>query len=93
MTKLKFKSDNFKSIFYNFSITFFIYIHKCLKVYQLNIINKIKLVKDIKIFLKKKKKKKRYFDCESYQHLSEDKKQKLVGYRKKYYRMRKNSLL
>ena len=63
----RFKSSN-KSIlyklFYNFFfIIFFSYIQKYLKIYQLNIISKIKkdykknLVKDIKIFLKKKKKK------------------------------------
>ena len=46
-------------------------------------------MKDIKIFLKKKKKKKGKYDCERYKNLSEDEKQKLVGYRKKYYRMRK----
>ena len=51
-----------------------------------------KLVKDIKIFLKKKKKKQQY-GCERYKNLSEEKKQKLVEYRKKYYRMRKNVIL
>ena len=40
-----------------------------------------KLVKDIKIFLKKKKKKQQY-GCERYKNLSEEKKQKLVEYRK-----------
>ena len=72
MIKLNFesyflKSSN-KSIFYEFfnklflSI-FFSYNQKCLKLYQLNIIKKMKkdyknkLVKDIKIFLRKKMKK------------------------------------
>ena len=50
-------------------------------------------MKDIKIFLKKKKKKKQQNGCEHYKHLSEDKKQKLVEYRKKYCGMRKKSLL
>ena len=40
-----------------------------------------KLVKDIKIFLKKQKKKQQY-GCERYKNLSEEKKQKLVEYRK-----------
>ena len=50
-----------------------------------------KVLKDIKIFLKKKKKKKQQYGCERYKNLSEDEKQKLVEYRKKYYRMRKNA--
>ena len=72
MAKIKFKSDIFKSFnkfsFYNFFISFllslfFSYIYKYLKIYQLIIIKKIKkdyikkLVKDVEIFLKKKKKK------------------------------------
>ena len=43
------------------------------------------LLKDIKVFLKKRKKK-----SEHYKKLPEDKKQRLVEYRKKYYRMTKN---
>ena len=50
-----------------------------------------KLAKDIKIFLKKKEK--RQYGCERYKNLSEDVKQKLVEFRKKYYRMRKNAIL
>ena len=42
-----------------------------------------KLVKDIKIFLRKKKKKKRRYDRECYKNLTEDEKQKLAEYRKK----------
>ena len=57
--------------------------YKCLKIYQLNIIKKIK--KDYK--------KAR----ERYQNLFKEgkgkKQQKLAEYRKKYYRMRKNALL
>ena len=49
---------------------------------------KEKLVKDIKVFLKKGKKKVRI--C-SRKNLSENEIQKLVGYRKKYYKKRKNS--
>ena len=52
-----------------------------------------KLVKDIKVFLKKKKKKKRRYGRVRYRHLPEDEKQKLVGYRKKIYQMRKKALL
>ena len=36
--------------------------------------------------------KKRKYGREYYKNLSEDEKQKLVEYRKKYYRMRKNAL-
>ena len=69
MANVKFKSEIFKSskksILYIF--LFFIYICKTViikNIYQLNIIKKItndwekKLVKDMKIFLKKKRKKK-----------------------------------
>ena len=49
------------------------------------------MMKDIEIFLKKKKKKKH--DLERHKNLSEDEKNKLVEYRKKYYGMKKNSLL
>ena len=55
--------------------------------YQLNTIKKIKkgykkkLVKDIKIF-RKKKKKKRQYSCKRYKNLSEDDKQKLFERRK-----------
>ena len=68
MANVKFKSEIFKSskksILYIF--LFFIYIYKTViikNIYQLNIIKKItndwekKLVKDMKIFLKKKRKK------------------------------------
>ena len=51
-------------------------------------------MKDIKIFLKKiKKKKKQEYDCECYKNFSEDEQNKQVDFRKKYYRMRKNALL
>ena len=43
-----------------------------------------KLVKDTKISLKKKKEKKRLYGPERYKNLSEDDKNKLVEYRKKY---------
>ena len=65
---------------------------------QLNIIKKIKkyykkkLVKDIKIFLKKENRMQQY-GREHYKNLSEDKKHKLVGYRKAYNRMSENILL
>ena len=41
-----------------------------------------KLVKNIKIFLKKKRKKTREFGCEPYKNLSEDETNKLVEYKK-----------
>ena len=40
-----------------------------------------------------KKKKKQQYGREQYKNLPEDEKQKLVEYRKKCYRMRKNALL
>ena len=49
-------------------------------------------MKDIKVFLKKKKKERQY-GRERYKNLSEDEKNKLVEYRKKIYRMRKSALL
>ena len=45
------------------------------------------------IFLKKKKKKKQQYGRKRYKNLPEDENQKLVEYRKKYYRMRKKALL
>ena len=45
---------------------------------------KKKLVKDIIIFLKKTKKKKQQYGRELCKNLSEDEKQKLIEYRKKY---------
>ena len=47
-------------------------------------------MKDIKVFLEKKKKKKQY-GLEWYKNLSEDEKPKLIEYRKKY-KVRKNAL-
>ena len=47
---------------------------------------------NIKFFLKKKKKKKQQYGRECYKNPSEDEKQKLVEYRKKYYKMRKKVL-
>ena len=55
--------------------------------------NKEKLVKDIKVVLKKKNLEKQQYVCERYKNLSEEKKQRLVEYRKKYYKIRKNALL
>ena len=52
-----------------------------------------KLVKNIKIFLRKKKKKNPEYSHERYKNLSEDEEQKLVEYREKCYSMRKNTLL
>ena len=50
-------------------------------------------MKDINIFLKKKNKKKRQYGRKRYKNLSENDKAKLVEFRKKYYRMRKNFLI
>ena len=49
------------------------------------------LVKDIKIFLKKKKKQKiiREYGREQYNNLPENEKQRLVEYKKRYYEMQK----
>ena len=65
------------------------------KYYQNNKerLEKKNLVKDIKVFLKKKKKKEWQNDLEQYKSLQEDEKQKLAEYRKKYYKMRKKSLI
>ena len=41
---------------------------------------------------KEEKLKKQQYGCESYKNLLEDDKQKLVEYRKKYYKMRKKKL-
>ena len=54
--------------------------------------SKKKLVKDIKIFLKTKRKKKRQYGRESYK-IANVEKQKLVEYRKKYYRIRKKHFI
>ena len=53
---------------------------------------KKKLVKDIKVFLRKKKKVSDNMIVNDNKNLPEDEKQKLVQYRKKYYKMRKNKL-
>ena len=50
-------------------------------------------MKDIKIFIEKKKKKKQQHGSEPYKNLSEEEKQKLAEYRKKIYRMRKNIII
>ena len=52
-----------------------------------------KLMKDIKIFLKKKKEKGNNMVVNVDKILSEDEKQKLVENSKKYFRMRKNIFL
>ena len=53
---------------------------------------KKKLVKNIQNIFKEEKETKRQYGDESSRNLSEDEKGKLVEYRKKYYRMRKNAL-
>ena len=42
---------------------------------------------------KEEKDRKQQYGCERFKNLSEDEKQKLFEYRKKYYRMRKSTLL
>ena len=49
-------------------------------------------MEDIKVFLNKKKKKKRQYGRKRYKNLSEAKKQKLVEHRKKIYNTIKNDL-
>ena len=79
---------------------FFSYVYKFLNIYQLNIIKKVKkdyqkkLIKNIKIFLKKKNEKGDNMVM-NITKISQEmkKKKKLVEYRKKYYRIRKNALL
>ena len=46
----------------------------------------------MKVFLKKRKKKQQR-GWEQYKNLPEDEKQKLVEYKKRYYKMTKNALL
>ena len=50
------------------------------------------LLKDIKVFLNKRKKKKGQYGCEHQKYISENRKQNLAEYRKKY-KMRKSALL
>ena len=49
-------------------------------------------MKDIKVFLKKKKEKKRQYGRERYKNLTEDEKQNLVDYKKISYKMTKYAL-
>ena len=53
---------------------------------------KKRFVKHISLF-KEEKEKKQQYGSERYKNLPEDEKQRLVGYRKKYYKMRKNTPL
>ena len=59
------------------------------KYYQENKDYKRKLARDFSKEGRKETKKKRQYGRERYKNLSENKKNKLVEYRKKYYRMRK----
>ena len=68
------------------------------KTYQLNILRKQrrttkKAFERYQNLSKEEKEKKRQHVCECYKNLSENEKQKFVEYRKKFYRMRKNTLL
>ena len=60
---------------------------------MMNLFEEEKIMKDIKIFLKKKKNRKQVYGCEQYKNLSEFEKQRLVEYRKRYYEMLKNKHL
>ena len=62
------------------------------KSYQKQTKTTKKLMNDIKFFLKKKKKKTDNIAV-NVTKISEDEKQKLVMFRKKYYKMRENTLL
>ena len=67
--------------------------HLSAKYYQENEEKKQKnLVKDINLSYKENKKRQQY-DREHYKNFSEDEKQKLVEYRKRYNRMRESALL
>ena len=99
MKKLKFKSDIFKlshkSVFYiffyiSFVINFFHAYKNVLKIYQLNIVKKIKneykrRYQNLEIYQNLSKEEK----SECYKNLSEYEKQKFVSCRKKYYGVRK----
>ena len=65
------------------------------KYYQENKgrLEKKKAVKVIKIFLMKKKTNNQQYGCYHCKNLLEDEKQKLVKYRKQYYRMRKKKVM
>ena len=67
--------------------------HLSAKYYQENEERMLKnLVKDINLSYKENKKRQQY-DREHYKNFSEDEKQKLVEYRKRYNRMRGSALL
>ena len=80
--------------FFNFSLIFYKYFFIYIKLFK-NLSGKYyqenkerlqkKLVKNIKIFLKKKIEKKQQCRRERYKNLSEDQKNKLVEYRKQHY--------
>ena len=89
---------NFYKYIYIFSYFIYLYIHKCQKIYQLNIIKKIKKTtkkarERYQDLSKEEKWKKQQYHCECYKNLSENEKKKLVDLEKKYYRMTKNALL
>ena len=71
-----------------FFIVFFSYLQKCLKLYQLIIIKKIKkdytkrICKRYQNLSKEEKEKKQQYGHERYKKLSEDEKQNLVEYTK-----------
>ena len=104
MIKLKFKSDTLKcfnkSIFYNFFLFFFLsYIYKISKHLSANYFqeNKERLQKKdcerYQNFSVDEKEIKQQHGCKGFKNLSEDQKKNLVGYRNKYYRVRKKALL
>ena len=77
----------------------FSHIQKCLKIHQLNIIKitkkdyKKRFVKDTKVLQKRKKEKKRWHGQQRNKNHPEDDRQRLLKYRKKYYKMRENASL
>ena len=74
---------------YNFFTVFFSYVQKCLKLYQLFIIKKIKkdytkrTCERYQNLSKEEKEKKQQYGCERHRNLIEDEKNKLVEQRKK----------
>ena len=78
---------------------FFSYLQKCVKLYQPNIIKKIK--KDYKRkaceryqnLSKEEKERKQQYGHESYKNLSEDEKQSLLGIEKNIIEWEKNGIL
>ena len=93
-TKLRFISDIFKSSNKSIAYNYFSYLEKCLKTFQLNIIKKIKKVYKEEKEEKEKKIEKSDNSVVNVTKISPKIKiNKLFGYRKKYYKMRKKRFI